>query len=236
MGSSRGGPIALRAALSLDLDEAPVGEVSNLPLGSGICICFESKAHLSTSPHPFQGRAPRPVSGQLSAGHPGGVPGVQPAVSCCLSAAGVRFLGTLSCQTEFRPHCCRPTATAAHTRASATDPGRVYTFRTYETRTGSGALYTPGTAVFVRHRLLRGRRLPPLIGRSLSPRYSIPTRDVYFSRHQQEFPGSRPCGSFPSPVAAMVGTAALGLSRELRTRPIRNRPRTSRWDRSNTDL
>src|SRR5712691_6298057 len=38
-----------------------------------------------------------------------------------------------------------------------------------------------------------------------------------------------PCRSFPSPVAAMVGSAALGLSRELRTRPIRNRPRTSRW-------
>jgi hypothetical protein len=35
--------------------------------------------------------------------------------------------------------------------------------------------------------------------------------------------------SFPSPVTAMAGTAALGLSRELRTRPIRNRPRTSRW-------
>src|SRR5271166_7013298 len=29
----------------------------------------------------------------------------------------------------------------------------------------------------------------------------------------------------------MAGTAALGLSRELRTRPIRNRPRTSRWGR-----
>ena len=27
----------------------------------------------------------------------------------------------------------------------------------------------------------------------------------------------------------MAGTAALGLSRELRTQPIRNRPRTSRW-------
>ena len=38
-----------------------------------------------------------------------------------------------------------------------------------------------------------------------------------------------PCRSFPSPVAAMVGSATLGFSRELRTRPIRNRPRTSRW-------
>ena len=27
----------------------------------------------------------------------------------------------------------------------------------------------------------------------------------------------------------MVGSATLGFSRELRTRPIRNRPRTSRW-------
>jgi hypothetical protein len=38
-----------------------------------------------------------------------------------------------------------------------------------------------------------------------------------------------PCRPFPSPVAAMVGSAPLGLSRELHTRPIRNRPRTSRW-------
>src|SRR5207342_2849839 len=38
-----------------------------------------------------------------------------------------------------------------------------------------------------------------------------------------------PCRSFPSPVAAMVGSATLGFSRELRTRPIRNRQRTSRW-------
>ena len=34
--------------------------------------------------------------------------------------------------------------------------------------------------------------------------------------------------SFPAPVTAMTGAAALGLSRELRTQPARNRPRTSR--------
>jgi hypothetical protein len=33
---------------------------------------------------------------------------------------------------------------------------------------------------------------------------------------------------FPAPVTAMAGAAALGLFRELRTRPVRNRPRTSR--------
>jgi hypothetical protein len=92
---------------------------------------------------------------------------LRPAVSCCLSTAGFRFLDTLSCQTGFRPHYCRPTAHAAHTRACAADPGRVYTFHTRETRTGLSALYTPGATVFAGHRFLRGRRLPPYIGRPL---------------------------------------------------------------------
>jgi len=55
---------------------------------------------------------------------------------------------------------------------------RVSTFRTRETRTGPDALYTPGTAVFAGHRLLRGRRLPPLSGRSLPPRRYSPARGV----------------------------------------------------------
>jgi hypothetical protein len=113
---------------------------------------------------------------------------LRPAVSCCLSAAGVRFLDTLSCQTGFRPHYCRPTAAGAHTRAPVTDPGRVYTFPTHETRTGPGALYAPRTTVFAGHRVLRGRRLPPYIGGPYSPRYSYPTRDVCMSRHRREFP------------------------------------------------
>jgi hypothetical protein len=40
--------------------------------------------------------------------------------------------------------------------------------------------------------------------------------------------------SFPSPVTVMAGTTALGLSRGLRTRPIRNRPRTPRWGQGRT--
>src|SRR5258708_8761001 len=52
---------------------------------------------------------------------------------------------------------------------------RVYTFRTRETRTGPGALYTPGAAVFPAHRHLRARRLPPLSRRSLPPRPYTPT-------------------------------------------------------------
>jgi hypothetical protein len=119
------------------------------------------------------------------------------AVSCCVSAAGVRFLDTLSCQTGFRPHYCRPTASTTHTRACTADPGRVYTFPTRETRTGPDALYTPGTAVFTGHRPIRDRRLPSLNGRSLAPQHSYPTRDVSVTRHQREFPDSRPIPVLP---------------------------------------
>ncbi len=44
---------------------------------------------------------------------------------------------------------------------------------------------------------VRGRRLPPLSGRSLPPRQYNPARSAYLTRHQQEFPGSRPIPVFP---------------------------------------
>ena len=74
---------------------------------------------------------------------------------------------------------------------------RVSTFRTRETRTGPGALFTPGTAVSAGHRVVRGRRLPPLSGRFLSSRHSHPARDVDVTRHQQGFPDSRPIPVLP---------------------------------------
>src|SRR5947207_8473461 len=64
------------------------------PSVPAVTSCFASKAHLPTSAR-FRARAPGPVSGQLyetageGAGH--AVP-----LSCCLSAAGIRFLGILS--------------------------------------------------------------------------------------------------------------------------------------------
>src|SRR5260370_25842861 len=48
---------------------------------------------------------------------------------------------------DFRPPYGRPTALPAHTRACPADPDEVSTFRTHETRTGPGALSTPGTTV-----------------------------------------------------------------------------------------
>ena len=79
---------------------------------------------------------------------------------------------------DFRPSYDRPTAPPAHTRACTADPDEVYTFRTRETRTGPGALCTPGTTVSASHRVVRGRRLPPLNGRSLAPWHNYPARDV----------------------------------------------------------
>jgi hypothetical protein len=189
---------ALQSASSLAMcDFRVAAEVSNLSLSNGICTCFRFKgppAHVCT---PFRAghQARYPASYPPTTREE--FPVVRSTVSCCLSAAGVRFLGTLSYQTEFRPHCCRPTAPAAHTRAPTTDPGRVSTFRTRETRTGPGALCTPGTAVFTGHRHFRGRRPPPHNGWSLAPRHSYPTRDDLFTRHRQEFPGSRPVPVLP---------------------------------------
>src|SRR5262249_52782410 len=62
---------------------------------------------------------------------------------------------------------------------------------------GPGALFTPGMTVFAGHRRVRGRRLPPLYGRSLPSRTYNPTRNVFLTRHQQEFPDSRPIPAFP---------------------------------------
>src|ERR1035441_2588331 len=80
----------------------PFTEVFNLPFGSGICSRFASKAHLPTSA-PLRARAPGSLSGQLYEHLPGGDPALRRSLSCCLSAAGVRFLGTLSRQRSSAP-------------------------------------------------------------------------------------------------------------------------------------
>ena len=62
----------------------------------------------------------------------------------------------------------------------------------------------------------------------LRPRSGIPSAGLRVTRHQRGFKQfTRPV--FPSPVAARMERAALGLSPELRTPPTRSRRRTSRW-------
>src|SRR6266542_2700513 len=75
----------------------PFTEVSNFPLSSGICVYFDSKAHLSTSA-PLSGPGTRPVSGQLSADPPGGVP----------SIAACGFLLPFSCRRSLLGHPVLP--------------------------------------------------------------------------------------------------------------------------------
>jgi len=69
-------------------------------------------------------------------------------VSCCLSAAGIRFLGILS-----RPGIPPLLRSAYRTASSGADPSGVSMFRTRKTRPEPGALCTPGTAVPARPRM-----------------------------------------------------------------------------------
>ena len=86
-------------------------------------------------------------------------------LSCCLSAAGIRFLSILS-----RPGIPPPSRSAYHAATCGADPDEVSMFRTRETRLAQGALFTPGTAVSTRPVILPGRRLPHRNGQPLSPR------------------------------------------------------------------
>ena len=68
------------------------------------------------------------------------------------------------------------------------------------------------------HRSIRGRRPPPLNGAIPAIPARAPDRNVVVTRHQQRFPDSRPFGPSPHLLPPSSGLAALGLSRELRTR------------------
>src|SRR5512133_141748 len=99
----------------------PFTEVPNLSLSSDIRVRVHFKsppAHVSTLPG-SEHQARYPAS--WSSTPPEEVPVLRSTGSCCLSAAGIRFLGTLS-RREFRPPYGRPTVPAAHTRAPFTDP------------------------------------------------------------------------------------------------------------------
>ena len=84
-----------------------------------------------------------------------------------------------------------------------------------------GALYTPGTTVLTPTEATSGRRLPLHSGQSLHPA-ALPIDGARLTRHQRGFTQfARPV--FPSPVAARMERAALGLSPGLRTPPTRSR-------------
>ena len=137
-------------------------------------------------------------------------------------ATGVRFSVIL-----FPPGSWALLAVGLPDARSRPDPDGVTAFRTRELRPG----WVPP--------LPRGRRCSPgqvvsLTGACRSPAASpctppqLPIDGGSLTRHQRGFKRfTRPV--FPSPVAARMERAALGLSPELRTPPTRSRRRTSRW-------
>jgi hypothetical protein len=112
------------------------------------------------------------------------------------------------------------------------DPDGVTAFRTHELRPGWVPPIPRGRRCSSR---TEGRAQPaPAAPRRpvLRPCSNIPSAGVRFTRHQRGFTRfTRPV--FPSPVAARMERAALGLPPGLRTPPTRSRRRTPRWGQAN---
>ena len=98
---------------------------------------------------------------------------------------------------DFRPSYDRPTARPALTRACRADLDEVYTFRTHETRTGSGALYTPGRRCPLAVDLSRP---PPAASQRPAPRTPVqqPSPGCISDEASARVPWQSPC-SGPSP-------------------------------------
>ena len=185
------------------------------PLVRGSSPSSSSLAHLTASaplsgpghegPYPA-GYPGRPVGG---AGHP--LP-----VSRCLSAAGVRFSVIL-----FPPRNWASLTVGLRDQAARTQTGLPRFARTKYDR-GGCPLYPgdggahPGQGASLAS-ACRSTTTSPW-----TPLQTLHLAGLRLTRHQRAFKQfTRPV--FPSPVAARMEQAALGLSPELRTPPTRNR-------------
>jgi hypothetical protein len=151
---------------------------------------------------------------------PAGEPGMTARVSCCLSAAGLRFLGILS-----RPGIPPLLRSAYRTASSGADPSGVSMFRTRETRLAQGALCTPGAAVPTRPVVL-----PAAACRISTASPCRPGLQPAPGRIIDEASAKVHCRSPHTslPLACDPGrNGVLGLFPELRTQPGRTRQRTS---------
>jgi hypothetical protein len=199
-----------------------------LPVSSGIYARSRLKgspAHVSALSSPVA----RPASGPVIRGPSGrSSRSSGPAFLLPFGRPASAFLGTLSCQGVQPPLRSAYRTACAYPRLGC---GPIAGFpRSARVRPG------PGRAPS----LPRERRCPLAIELSVAAACRLSTAGschpgtatqpgMSMSRGiSKGFRIVAPFRSFPSPVAAMAGAAVLGLSRELRTQPARNRPRTSR--------
>ncbi len=143
------------------------------------------------------------------------------ALSRCLSAADIGFLGVLFPPVDWAPLTVGlPAAPRRHYRTLTGFP------RSARMRCGRAGcpLYPGSDGVPCGHRDVRGRRLPPCNGWLLPPRHCTPTRDVKLTRHQQGFRVIHPSG-LPLTCGTRSERAPSGFS--LSFAPGRYQPRTS---------
>jgi hypothetical protein len=191
-----------------------------LSLGTGVSGTSPFKgspAHVSLLSQPGTRPGIRPVIRIAPAGGTGhALP-----LSCCLSAAGIGFLGVLF--PPGNPAFLTVGLPATPRQRSRTMTGFPRSARMRYGRAGC-PLYPGGDGVPRDHRDVRGRRLPPCSGWPLPPQYRSPTRDVRLTRHQQGFRVIHPSG-LPLTCSTRSERAPSGFS--LSFAPGRYQPRTS---------
>jgi hypothetical protein len=191
----------LRCVSSAGPFTATIVAASNLSVGSGVVVILRCLAHLTASAR-FRAQAPGPVSGQLSRGPPAGGLAIAPRLPVAFRRPAFRFSvvlfppGSWALLTVGLPANDRtPTGLPRSARTSYDRDGRpLYP--------GDGGAH-PGQ-----------RRLPAGACRFAAaspciPPY-FPSAGSRLTRHQRGFKQfARPV--FPSPVAARMERAAVGL-------------------------
>ena len=164
----------------------------------------------------FRARAPGPVSGQLCSASGGGA-----------GHDGAGFLLPFGRRRSLRGHPVPPGDSAPlaiglphHPLAARTRTGFPCSARVRHSW-GRVPSLPRGLRCLPRPGAIPGRRTPPHSGRSLSPRYSFPSRGVPITGHQQGFTGIHPSQPFPR-LCSPDGTGNLGLF--LSFTPGRARP------------
>jgi hypothetical protein len=183
---------------------------------TAIASSFSPRAHLTVSAR-FRGRAPGPISGQLSASCQLEASTLPPAVSCRLSATGIRFSLILFPPRDW---ALLTVGLPTHDRW---DVDGVTAFHTHERRPG----WVPSIPRGQRCSIPARRRLWPAF--AASPRQVLTTplqRPIArgsASRGINEGSSDSPVRSSPHPPPPGWNRQQLRLSPELRTPPTRSR-------------